>query len=258
MISETASIKKRLLALAAAGGIALFSAGNLVSAADCGCEPSCGACPQVKCCDCSCKCSPWPKHNCLSKAMKKVKGGLDKLIAKCTTSGCDDLCCDDACDAAMIEELMLPMPPQTLHHHSTEKAVPMHEAHGHDDYSDTDHHDPKQHDVLEVQPRAIDAAPLKNVPESKDSVQALPEPVDNVPPPVRMPKPETKTPEVKPQEKPGGSLFDTLSDPFKDDRGASLKRFGAVRPSSYEAPISRAPLSRSTHTSSRRTASRSR
>lgn len=48
--------------------------------------------------------------------MDGLKMGIDRLFHRCK-GGCDDVLCDDACDAAMIEELMMP-PQLTPHVHS--------------------------------------------------------------------------------------------------------------------------------------------
>ena len=71
------------------------------------------------------------------------------------------------------------------------------------------------------------------------------------PPPVRKPVPDTKS-DIE-----GGSLFDTLSDPFKDDDDASVERLRTVRPSNYHSTSSSlrpigSSLSRGYQTSSRR------
>ncbi len=250
------SLPKRLLACAAAGGIGLMSMAN-AGAGNCGCEASCSACPPVNCCQCTCKCSPWPKHNCLSKAMDKVASGFEKLFG--CGSCCEDACCDDACDAAMIEELMMPAPPSNLHHHhhsvpSVSPVAPMPKA----------YHGPTRD--MRITPTGPsqwhDAGQPTIDPPSQGqhlgAPGALPEPTDRVPPPVRMPEPEPR--QTEPDN--GGSLFDTLSDPFKDDDEAAVRMHRSVRPSSYLQPItvnSRnvKPLSRSTYTSSRRTARRS-
>ncbi len=64
-----------------------------------------------------------------------------------------------------------------------------------------------------------------------------------------------------PQSEPNserGSLFDTLSDPFRDDQ-TRTRTYQPVRPSSYDdvelRPISKRPLSRSYSESSRRASS---
>ena len=147
-----------------------------------------GCCPKVK------------KVNCLQKAMNGFSVGIHKLFSF-GKPGCDDMLCDDACDAAMIEELMLP-PSSATHHHD----------HGAHDHSHGDHsHEHGDH----VHPHATgdhDAVPN-------------PESVEKMPPPIRLQEP--------PSNPDRGSLFDTETDPFSDD-DARVRTYRPIRPSAYE------------------------
>jgi hypothetical protein len=101
-----------------------------------------------------------------------------------------------------------------------------------------------------------------------DGGASLPKPSVNrrpPPPPVRMSQPRIEEiPRSQPRSE-GGSLFETLSDPFTDDE-ASVKVNRPIRPSSHnelvpvpvENTVKLRPLSRSVQSSSRRRASSSR
>lgn len=256
MSSKKRTFKTLLLAGVAAGALS-FVTSDVVSAG-CGCESQCTTCAPVKSRECTCNCS---KFNCLDKAMSKLKGGMhgikhgmhgmkNKLFSfSLCKSGCDSGC-DDACDAAMMDELM--MAPMDHHHaapmHTHSHSAPMHDMH-HAPHHDAPHHAVPHHDGVhehtpmpEVSPRV----PMTDPGTARDNLK-LPEPTDrNPPPPVRM----NAEPEVKEQPADEGSLFDTLSDPFKDD--ARVQSIRSVRPSTYVRPLQTAPLSRNGQSSRRR------
>ena len=153
--------------------------------------------------------------------------------------GCDEASCDDACDAAMIDELM--MPHSMLHSH--DHVAPMY-PHG------APMPTPLPYDMNDLPPEPAPPMRMDKAPATGPS-ERLPKPIDRVPPPVRKPVPKTKS------DTDGGSLFDTLSDPFKDDDDASVKPLRSVRPSNYYSNSSQSEavgssLSRGYQTSSRR------
>lgn len=236
MSSKIRTFKRLLLTGVAAGALSLLPAD--VATAGCGCEASCGACAPVSQCECCCDCS---KLNCIDKAMNKLKGGMmsvkNLFHFRHGKSACDG--CDDACDAAMVEELMM----APTHHHP-------HATHHHPHATHVHPHAAPTHEAHPAKPHVhMDKTPMRDhAPAPMNS--KLPEPVGSEemnavpPPPVRMPAPEAEAPEE-------GSLFDTLSDPFKDD-DARVQSLRSVRPSNYVRPLRPAPLSRQSQSSSRR------
>jgi len=269
------SLKSRLFACIAAAGISLAVA-NPTLGGDCGCETACDACPALAE-GCTCNCSRAKKPNCLCKAFDAVTGGIEKLLGfvKCG-GGCDQLLCDDACDAAMIDELMQPIPGVIHHHphHVHSAPSPVHSApiHQHQPYSGPTQNlqltptGPSQWQGAQ-QPMADPHAEMRMTEPRMQSSQgqhlgggAVAEPdMGVVPPPVRMsvPKPAQDRQSI-PDDEPNtdrDSLFDTLSDPFGDD-AAKTRKYRSVRPTRYDEyelrPISKKPISRSYSTSSRR------
>lgn len=122
MSSGIPSLTTRLIGCLALSSLFLiFLAGP--AEADCGCHHQCHACTQADDCQCDCRLLNWPKRDCLAKALANVGGCVKNLWGrfKCR-GGCDDAGCDDACDAAMINELMM-TDPQLHYHHGQ---LPMH------------------------------------------------------------------------------------------------------------------------------------
>jgi hypothetical protein len=106
------STKLRFLALIATGVLSL-GATTGVRAADCGCEVPCDADPiAVAGCDCGCEAA---HGNRFSGCLDKLQDGLKKLCDFKWKPGGGGNLCDDACDAAMMEDLMLP-PGEIMHH----------------------------------------------------------------------------------------------------------------------------------------------
>ncbi|NND99282.1 MAG: hypothetical protein HKN47_18335 [Pirellulaceae bacterium] len=209
----------RWLACFAAGCLCLMTADSDAMAGHCGCEATCEVCPPINA-GCTCDCGHGKKFNCLQKALDGFTAGIDKLLSL-GSRGCDDALCDDACDAMMIEELMVPMAPSTIHHDHGHHAQEVHQhdahTHGAHDHGHTHEHDAPTGDGQ----------------------------VEDMPPPVRL-----QDPPSNPDE---GSLFETQSDPFQDD-DARLRAYRPIRPSAYQRvelrPIE--PPSNSLRQSSRR------
>ena len=104
------SRKLCLLAWIAGGTMSLFAAGN-ATAADCGCEIPCDGLPAAMT-GCDCGCSQSHHSNAFSQGFHKLQDQFKKL---CDLKWCDwklgghgGQMCDDACDAAMMDDLMLP------------------------------------------------------------------------------------------------------------------------------------------------------
>lgn len=241
MSSTNHSVRTRLLACIFASGLCFFGTADVL-AGECGCQAGCHSCPTPSRDRCSCQCSIWPKHNCLKKAWGSVSGGFGKMLDwRLCHRGCDEANCDDACDAAMIEELMVPYAPTHSHHHVAPmypQGTPLNSSEPY-----------RMNDLPPEPPMVMESAP------PRDPSQRLPQPRDRVSPPVRKPVPDSNS-DIE-----GGSLFDTLSDPFKDDDDASVNRMRSVRPSNYFSTSSRLqPIGRSLsrgNQSSRRRVSRS-
>ena len=234
--------KSRFLACLAAGALSLSAMGNSL-AGTCGCQTECQTCPPpAASCGCNqCECAP-KKQNCLQKHFSKFASHFKNMLKP--KKGCDSMC-DDGCDAAMIEELMVPAPTSSHHHHNHHpQRVPTPPAGEFEAITPPEPAplaNPGPSDVKMSSPR-IEVSPTKEGEQPK-----------LMPPPVR--KPQT----TKPSEE--GGLFDSLSDPFDDDQ-TRRNLYQHVRPSAYEQddlglrPIGQRPLSRSQSTSSRRSHSR--
>lgn len=269
------SLRNRLFACVAAGGLCLTGADH-VQAVECGCEVTCEVCPSTTT-SCSCGCSV-KKTNVAYRALDAVAGGIEKLLGldKCGSNSCDTRSCDDACDAMMMEELMLPSPPPTsLHSHSRHIPTPpapvphstrhpsprMQSAPIYSSPTESVQVTPRRHDTKQStetkmrmsQPRMVEPRALKDPghrfgeahPNSQEGMVPIPEP---------QPGLQNFDSELE-GEKAGGSLFDALSNPFSDDEArVSIPR--PIRPTNYEQtslrPISKRPLSRSYMESSRR------
>lgn len=279
------SLRNRLFACIAAGGLCLAGVNN-VQAGDCGCEVTCDVCPTTEACGCENSCGCDRKNNCVYKALDAVAGGIEKLFGldKCGKSDCDTMLCDDGCDAMLMEELMMPAPPQA--HYSQPSHGHSHSTHSHSTHGHSTHaHSYPQHveaAPLPPSPPIIQSAPVYSEPaESTGSALRMTQPrmvqpravaprsvqprsmqprsmeqsLPAEPEPRSLPVPES-TPNAAPEaEGEGGSLFDALSNPFGDDE-ARVRLPRPVRPSSYQEielrPISKRPLSRSYSTSKRR------
>lgn len=213
------SLRNRLIACIAAGGFCLAGA-NQATASECGCEATCAVCPTDSV-ECSCGCSSKKKHNGVYRALDAVAGGIEKLFGLNKrgnqSNDCDALLCDDACDAAMLDELMLPLPVMTH------------------DHSQHTHAYPEQHYSTPLPP-AIQPAPSYADPShGLQPAPTIPTPALTVEPQILPPK--IPTLKLKPTE---GSLFDTLSNPFGDDE-ARVRIPRPVRPTSYQRPSSERP-----------------
>ncbi|MCG8651647.1 MAG: hypothetical protein MI861_17535 [Pirellulales bacterium] len=229
------SLNMRLLICLAATGIGLMSP-RVVSASGCGCEVH-RPYPVRPTCQCCCTKGP------ILQALDAMACGVEKLLtcpAPCRRceSLCDNAC--DACDAVMIEELMLSAPPMRQHH-------------------PRQLHRPTKPPQQRVIPAPQMDPPLAVPPRADNGASVLPQPQTQVPPPVRINGAEQ--PQQNPLQDPKSQteenkIFDTLSNPFGDDearrhapqmiRRASYIR--PVRPQVTKAP----PLSRSHQVSSRR------
>ncbi|MDG2223672.1 MAG: hypothetical protein P8L85_19990 [Rubripirellula sp.] len=147
--------------------------------------------------------------------MKKMSAGIDKLLTfdkllSFGKSDCDELLCDDACDAAMIEELMLPpVLPSEIDHHD-------HAAHDHDHAAHD--HGTHKHEAHE-QPLATEQIQAPATQPSPSDKPAKP-----IAPPIRL--------NDAPSAPQGGSLFDIDATPLDDSTRAP--QYQPVRPSSFQ------------------------
>jgi hypothetical protein len=161
------STKLRSLAWIAAGVLSLSTAAG-VRAADCGCEVPCDADPiAIAGCDCGCEAD---HGSSFSGCLDKLQDGLKKLCSfKWKPGGAGHLC-DDACDAAMMEDLMLP-PGEIMHH-----------GHGspHVHHAPTPPHAGMPSEIIHVPPAATDeiAPPVlrQKVKTETELFDSLPDP----------------------------------------------------------------------------------
>lgn len=113
------STKLRLLAWIAGGAVSLFAAGN-ASAADCGCEIPCDAL-SAELTGCDCGCTDSHRGHGLSLGFQKFQARLKRLcdLKWCSWKPCGhgENLCDDSCDAALMDDLMYPVPMEMHHQH---------------------------------------------------------------------------------------------------------------------------------------------
>ena len=223
------STKLRSLAWIAAGVLSLGAAAS-VRAADCGCEVPCDADPTAIA-DCGCGCEA-DHGGSFSGCLDKLQVGLKKLCSFKWKPGAGGNLCDDACDAAMMEDLMLP-PGEIMHHGHAGTHV---------------HPAPMQPQAAPMQPQAMPS-----------HIQVPPAATEEIAPPVRREGVKSES-----------ELFDSLPDPFIDDE-VRLRTEQVVRPSNHQEvrlhpaptkpapskpvlrkPARKKPLSKSQFTSSRR------
>lgn len=199
------------------------------------------------------------KGGCLGKLFESISNCFERmLLCKC---GCGTFgkcgsgsVCDDGCDAAMMDELMVPAP---IHYdrpgYSPVQPVPARPI-------------PAPRVVAPTRPnnsyRAVQPTPAPTpTPALGDESEGIsrsgrplaptriPVPAPEPPKPTPTPPTEVETPPKR------GSLFDSLNDPFRDDQ--SRKRvYRSVRPTSFEElslrpVVRRVPLPRPQSTAPR-------
>jgi hypothetical protein len=256
---KTHSNQNRLLACLVAAAICL-SMTTSTSAGECGCESACDAFPSFDSagtCDCS-------HRSCIYKALDAFAGGFEKMLYLCKcSSGCSsnraEKVCDDGCDAAMIQELTASEPIH-LHLHHTSPDPP------HVNSAPIDDHQIRSSAPSSRRQPLADPNAQMRMTKPRIQDQRLGMESDGGPeerelfPPSRIPAPESQQslptePDTNSERK---SLFDSLSDPFRDDE-AQIRRYRSVRPSSYNElelrPIRKIPLSQNYTISSRRASS---
>ena len=197
---------------------------EVVTAAECDCwEESCETCGTP---DSAMK-------NCLIyKSLDALAGGIEKVLGLDKSSRCDEFGCDDACDAASMHELMLPMAPMQI-----ESAAPTHvhpPARTHVSpapmYGDSTPYIPTPHYVPERQYAPSVPSPVPNEVEIPSAMPPAGSETIEVMPPTHEAIPQP-TPESQPNK--DGSLFDALDDPFRDDEARTYRPYRNVRPSGY-------------------------
>jgi hypothetical protein len=246
MSANVERFKKHLLASIAACGIGLAVPATSATAG--GCNGTCHSCQPTTHPDCRCNCSKPHLGHSISKAMKSFADGMGDWFSFGKSGGCDEVGCDDACDAAMMEELMTPLPP---HHGGNPHVSPYDYGHPH----------PHPHSGHMLEPPV---APMPSVePMQTMPMQPMQPPIESIQPmePMRPMQPEDVLPRGEPSARPlpepqrpapaadtpeEGSLFDSLSDPFQDDEARRSSR-RTVRPSSYEQRSRPRPTSSRSH-----------
>jgi len=130
-------IRSVIFVFVASSGFGLFS-DNPAIGDDCACETACLDCPSNSCESNSCESNPCGSNSCGSnscdrarecplrrapnyayKALDAVAGGIEKLFrlnklncgGACDSGGCDDLICDNGCNAVTLEALSIPSLP---------------------------------------------------------------------------------------------------------------------------------------------------
>ena len=219
-------------ALGAIQGSGLQTNGPIATAADCDCwDESCDACGG----------NGNPMANCLIfKSLDAVAGGIEKALGLDKSCGCDAMGCDDACDAANIHDLMMPMhgqpapnlaaPVVTSPHVSAPPSAPIDvRPMGPPAYHSPS---PAPSGTMPMSPSqpAVPGGPTMGAPGGLDA----PAPPSSTAPDVRPPIPKPiPSPVPEPKSNDDGSLFDALDDPFSDDEVRSYRPYRNVRPSGY-------------------------
>lgn len=177
------------------------------------------------------------------KTLDALAGGIEKLtgLDQCPSSGCDSGCgcdagpsgCDDACDAAMIQELSAPVyvPAPSYSPTPAQPAIPQTVT---PHYSDpVPHTEPR---MPTVPPESYSAPsdanttrpyvdqPLMPVP-AEDPVAPEPEPTEDPAP--------TQPDATPPAPDSDRSIFDSLDDPFGDDEVRVHPRNRTIRTASH-------------------------
>ncbi|EMI18273.1 secreted protein [Rhodopirellula maiorica SM1] len=230
-------------------------------AADCGCEAAacdCGgiALPMMGDCGCSgdmVQACP-PKHGPIFRSLDAFAGGIEKLLGldKCRTGGCDAMACDSAMGHMMpYEEHEIHVVPYASEDQHYGGPV---EIYG----ENVEQSAPRMATPRTPQPRIM--APRVPMHMSEPIIRSSPAPRQSMPPrtqagqsigsgvapqsrvvPRTIPTPRPDVPRQPPENTPaapkkdGGSLFDSLSDPFSEDE-VRVKRFTPVRQTQYEVP----------------------
>ena len=183
------------------------------------------------------------------KSLDAIAGGIEKALGLEKSSGCDALGCDDACDAANMQDLMMPMHPAEIPmngHSAPALSAPI---------VTTPHVSAPPSAPIDVRPmgppayhspRAVPSGPSATQPmapaqpavPSGPSLGApgmdAPAPPSRTTPDVRPPIPKPiPSPVPEPKSNDDGSLFDALDDPFSDDEVRSYRPYRNVRPSGY-------------------------
>lgn len=232
-----------------------------VVASECGCETAacdCGGIALPMMGDCGCdggaRMACPPKHGPIYRSLDAFAGGIEKLLGldKCRTGGCDQASCDSAMGHMMPYEgheiNVVPYATEDSHY---EGPVEIYE----DSFEPTPPHmtvpptpQPRvmaprvpmqmSEPIIRSSPAARQpTAPRSRggqsigsgvVPQSRVVPRAIPTPRPEVP------SRPAEQPPAAPKEE-GGSLFDSLSDPFSEDE-VRVKRFNPVRQTQYEVP----------------------
>lgn len=241
-----------------------------VVAAECGCETAacdCGGIALPMMGDCGCdggaRMACPPKHGPIYRSLDAFAGGIEKLLGldKCRTGGCDTLSCDSAMGTMMpfegheisvvpyasgshgfggeteiyeeSVEMASPRMPQTRMSQPRMMAPRMPMQMSEPIIRSTP--SPREpRDVragsLPTEPRSRSGESIGSgvMPQSRAVPRAIPTPRPDVP------RQQPKNTPAAPKEE-GGSLFDSLSDPFSEDE-VRVKRFTPVRQTQYEVP----------------------
>tara|TARA_R110002049_G_scaffold2750_4_gene21973 strand:- start:146656 stop:147849 length:1194 start_codon:yes stop_codon:yes gene_type:complete len=230
------------LGMTAGSGI-LFG-GEVVMAADCDCwEASCDSCGSR---------DAAMKKCLIYKSLDALAGGIESVLGLDESAGCDEMGCDDACDAATMSEMMFPIEnagPVHMHHSKPIHMLPSAPSHI---PPPAPRHTPAPSAVPlpPAMPTPIESAPRNPSGQhlGTPSMQPTPLPRTTAPstpaprtPAPRTPAPRTPAPRAIPQPTPApqaepkqeGSLFDALEDPFSDDEVQNYRPYRNVRPSGY-------------------------
>ncbi|TWU26918.1 hypothetical protein Pla52o_07740 [Novipirellula galeiformis] len=253
-----------------AGALAatLATPSTAVQAADCGCKSAIHkdggiALPLLNVGRAAHGCPP--KHGPIYRSLDAFAGGIEKMLGldKCRTAGgCDDLGCDGGCDAAPSDTFLygehpIDAPYPSDEHESYGAPLPMSAAEiGEPRMPPQRMSEPRiitPHSPMQMSEPMIRSTPPESRPRTGRAgslpVSPAPRQVESIGPGVSpeqrgIPVPPADAPRSAPQEtRPapaqpktdGGSLFDSLSDPFSEDE-VRVRPFPKVRQTQYEVP----------------------
>ncbi|TWU37721.1 hypothetical protein Q31b_45100 [Novipirellula aureliae] len=218
-----------------------------VLASDCGCN-TCGMGEVVMSDPCGChSCDGGgvtKNHNPIFRTLDALAGGIEKVLGldKCKSS---HVGCDSGCDASPYYESMMAIPnpvpmmsnSQSFDSHSSQSVPPPpvvtpHQTSPRPSYESRPSY-PSSPSNVPMQSAPMQSAPMQSAPRT----------------PMHMSEPRIQTPVPNQRQENGdsggGSLFDSLSDPFSDE--ARRPQTQTIRPTAFNA---------SKQTSSRRTSQR--
>ncbi len=252
-IFRSETTRRKRLGLAAAC-LATMATANLPATSQVSAgAPSCGCADE---CDGGCG----REHGPIYKTLDTVAGGIEKLLffslKHRVGGGCDEMACDDGCDAMtmadmmMYEETHVPMgmAPPVLMQPSVAHPSPTSPGHVHAEPSLPPQSPPRQIMRSVPAPSTYSPAPARM---SQPTLTPMMPPASRTPVPMPLPEGDEAMGSGLPLDRGNDdSLFDNLQDPFRDDSAqlnaprSNDSRSTITRPASYRTSSRRVINSR--------------